>query len=92
LHNYSARGWAFYAPGAILTEVLFILCKKLQDGSLSEAEHQKAVKVFDRYMQGIRPSPQGTAVFISQTLSTSRLPKSWQRAARLNFSPLISVW
>ncbi|MGE0132000.1 MAG: type II toxin-antitoxin system VapC family toxin [Blastocatellales bacterium] len=64
LSNYSARGWAFYAPGAILTEVLFILCKKLQDGSLSEAEHQKAVKVFDRYMQGIRPSPQGDIRFI----------------------------
>lgn len=64
LADYTAKGWDFYAPGAILTETLFILCKKLQAGLLTEAEHQQAVKVFDRLMQGIRPSPQGDIRFI----------------------------
>jgi predicted nucleic acid-binding protein len=50
--------------GAILTEVLFVLCKKLQDGSLTEAEHEKAVETFNDYMQGIRPTPQGDIRFI----------------------------
>jgi predicted nucleic acid-binding protein len=64
LDDYAARNWAFYAPGAILTEVLFILCKKHQDGLLTDAEHEQAVNIFNSYMQGIRPSPQGDIGFI----------------------------
>lgn len=64
LDDYAAKNWAFYAPGAILTEVLFILCRKRQDGLLTEAEHEEAVKNFNDYMQGIRPSPQGDIRFI----------------------------
>jgi predicted nucleic acid-binding protein len=64
LDDYAAKNWAFYAPGAILTEVLFVLCKKRQDGLLTEAEHEEAVKTFNDYMQGIRPSPQGDIRFI----------------------------
>lgn len=64
LDDYAAQNWAFYAPGAILTEVLFILCRKQQDGSLTEAEHREAVATFNDYMQGIRPSPQGDIRFI----------------------------
>jgi predicted nucleic acid-binding protein len=64
LADYAARNWAFYAPGAILTEVLFILCKKRQDGLLTEAEHEEAVATFNDYMQGILPSPQGDIRFI----------------------------
>lgn len=64
LNDYATKNWAFYAPGAILTEVLFVLCKKHQDGLLTNAEHEEAVKVFNDYMQGIRPSPQGDIGFI----------------------------
>ena len=32
LADYTPKNWAFYAPGAILTEVLFVLCKKRQSG------------------------------------------------------------
>jgi predicted nucleic acid-binding protein len=64
LDDYAAKNWAFYAPGAILTEVLFILCRKLHDGLLTEAEHEEAVKNFNDYMQGIHPSPQGDIGFI----------------------------
>src|SRR5262249_41079752 len=35
-----------------------------QDGLLTEAEHEKAVKTFSDYMQGVRPSPQGDIRFI----------------------------
>lgn len=64
LTDYTARGWRFYAPGAILTEVMFILCKKLQDGLLTEAEHQTAVQAFNTYMGTVLPSPQGDIGFI----------------------------
>jgi len=43
LADYTAKNWAFYAPGAILTEVLFILCRKLHDGEIDAAKHEKAV-------------------------------------------------
>jgi predicted nucleic acid-binding protein len=41
LADYAAKGWRFYSTGAILTEVLYILCKKLQDGLLIEGEQQR---------------------------------------------------
>jgi hypothetical protein len=31
---------------------------------LTEVEHDEAVKTFDDYMKGIRPSPQGDVCFI----------------------------
>lgn len=46
--DYSAKNWVFYAPGAILTEVLFILCRKLQSGEIDAAKHKKAVEEFNR--------------------------------------------
>lgn len=64
LADYTAKNWAFYAPGAILTEVLFILCRKLQSGEIDAAKHQKAVKEFNDYMSAILPSPQGDSGFI----------------------------
>ncbi len=64
LSDYTAKNWAFYAPGAILTEVLFILCRKLQSGEIDAAKHKKAVEEFNDYMSAILPSPQGDIGFI----------------------------
>ncbi|MBI1760088.1 MAG: type II toxin-antitoxin system VapC family toxin [Acidobacteria bacterium] len=64
LADYTARNWAFYAPGAILTEVLFIRCRKLQSGEIDAAKHRKAVEDFNDYMSAIMPSPQGDIRFI----------------------------
>jgi predicted nucleic acid-binding protein len=64
LADYATKNWVFYAPGAILTEVLFILCCKLQNGEIDAAKHQKAVEDFNDYMSAIAPSPQGDIRFI----------------------------
>jgi predicted nucleic acid-binding protein len=64
LSDYTAKNWAFYAPGAILTEVLFILCRKLHEGTMDAAKHKKAVEEFNDYMSAILPSPQGDIRFI----------------------------
>lgn len=64
LADYAAKGWVFYAPGAILTEVPFVLCKKLQSGSLTEVKYREAIETFNDYMQTIVPSPQGDIRFI----------------------------
>lgn len=67
LADYGAKGWILYAPGAILTEVPFVLCKKQQNGLLTAAEHQAAIETFNDYMQTIHPSPQGDIRFIPRT-------------------------
>ena len=64
LADYAAKNWAFYAPGAIPTEVLFILCRKLQTGEIDAAKHKKAVEDFNDYMSAIAPSPQGDIRFL----------------------------
>ncbi|MGH9899196.1 MAG: type II toxin-antitoxin system VapC family toxin [Pyrinomonadaceae bacterium] len=64
LLDYATKGWPFYAPSAILTEVLFILCKKLQSGLLTDAEHKKAVESFDDYMKQISSSTRDNIFFI----------------------------
>jgi predicted nucleic acid-binding protein len=64
LNDYAAKNWEFFAPGAILTEGLFILCRKLHDGDLTATQHQDAVDAFNDYMQDIQPSPLGDIGFI----------------------------
>ena len=65
LANYTARKWGFYAPSVILTEVLFALCRKLQDGTIDAATHQKAVEDFNlSYLPAIAPPPNGDAALL----------------------------
>lgn len=64
LTDYAAQGWVFYAPGAMLTEVPFVLCKKRQGGFLTEAKYREAIAAFNDYMQTIHPSPNGDIPFI----------------------------
>jgi len=37
LDDYVAKGRIFYAPGVIVSEVMYVLCLKLQDGLLIPA-------------------------------------------------------
>ena len=65
LADYTAMNWAFYAPSVILTEVLFALCRKLQDGTIDVATHQKAVEDSNlSYLPAISPPPNGDAALL----------------------------
>ncbi len=46
LARYSAAGHEFFAPGVIIGEVLYVLCGKLKDGSLSTVDYGQAVQDF----------------------------------------------
>jgi hypothetical protein len=59
LTRYSNDGWAFFAPGVILAESLFVLCKKLQDGSLTPVEHTQAVQSLEMILKAVKPPPGG---------------------------------
>lgn len=57
INHYLSLRYDFFAPGAILAEVLYVLCGKLQDGSLAESEHIQAVQDLDFFMGMFQASP-----------------------------------
>jgi predicted nucleic acid-binding protein len=68
LAYYSSLGYQFFAPGVIISEVLYVLCGKRQDGSLSVADHAKAVQSFHKLMSTVLPSPQGDFSLILRSI------------------------
>ncbi len=59
LTRYAQAGSPFYAPGVIVAECLYILCKKVQDGALSTPDHAAAVADLSSYLGMILPPPRG---------------------------------
>jgi predicted nucleic acid-binding protein len=66
LAEYAKAGWAFYAPGVVVGEVLYVLCGKLQTGSLTAPEYEAAVKSFEAEMKAVLPPPGGDAALITK--------------------------
>ncbi len=64
--RHAQAGSAFYAPGVIVGECLFVLCKKCEDKALSTAEHAAAVSDLATYMGMILPPPQGDRSLIAR--------------------------
>ncbi len=66
LNDYARGGWLFYAPGVVIGEVLYVLCGKLQNGTLTSIEHQKAIKSFHAQIKAILPPPNGDAALVNK--------------------------
>ncbi len=64
LDNYTDKGYSFYAPGVIVSEVLYALRNKLTNGVLTMLEHEKAVITFNVFMKTVLPPPSGDAALI----------------------------
>lgn len=65
LTAYATQGYEFYAPGYILGECLYVLCRKLEsDGTLTPTEHAAAVADLSTYMSVILPPPNGEASLV----------------------------
>jgi predicted nucleic acid-binding protein len=64
LAGYARQGTAFYAPGVIVAETLYVLCQKSQNGSLTPVEYGSAVRSFHTLMASILPPPQGDGSLI----------------------------
>lgn len=58
---YESVGAVAYAPGAVLAEALFGLCRKLANGLLTSEQHTRAVRHLMVRMRGIMPPPSGDA-------------------------------
>jgi predicted nucleic acid-binding protein len=58
--RYLSLGYAFFAPGVLVSETLFALCRMLEnDKTLTAAEHRQAVADFHALLSFISPPPQG---------------------------------
>lgn len=66
LQNYATQGWSFYAPHVIVSEVLFVLCNKLQNGLLTLTTYEEAIENFRDQMNAILPPPNGDASLITR--------------------------
>lgn len=62
--RYSGLGYEFFAPGAIVTETLYVLCKKLESGALSYTDHTQATQDFHAFMTKVLPPPHGDGALI----------------------------
>ena len=55
----SAMGYEFFIPGVIVGETLYVLCGKVQAGTLSATDHAQAVQDFAALMTKALPPPDG---------------------------------
>jgi predicted nucleic acid-binding protein len=62
--HYASQGYQLFAPGVIVAETLYILCGKLNSGSLSPTDYATAVAAFRRTMVTVLPPPNGDAALI----------------------------
>lgn len=66
LNRYAKQGYEFFAPGVIIAESLYVLCKKLQENTLSPLEHADAIMDLSTYMSMIDPPPNGDRSLITR--------------------------
>ena len=59
INHYLANQYVLYAPRAIVAEVLYVLCGKEQDGSLTAAEYLQAIEDFALFMPIVHWPPGG---------------------------------
>jgi predicted nucleic acid-binding protein len=66
LADYATKKWVFYAPGVIVAEVLFVLCRKLSDGSLTAVAYDEAIEMLKDHLAVILPPPRGDAALVQR--------------------------
>ena len=64
LTRYARLGYRLFAPGVLVAETLYILCGKLNSGSLSQTDYTTAVATFHRTVVAVLPPPNGDAALI----------------------------
>src|SRR5437870_4373019 len=62
--RYSSTGYEFYAPGVLVSESLYVLCGKLDSGTLTVADHAQAILELENFISGILPPPNGESSLI----------------------------
>ncbi len=66
--GYIKKGYEFFAPSVLVAEVIFVLCQKFADGSLSQSEYEKSIKAFKYSLNFISLSPNGEASLLDRAV------------------------
>lgn len=66
--DYINKGYEFFAPSVLVAEVIYVLCQKFADGSLSQSEYEKSIKAFKYYLNFISLSPNGEAALLDRAV------------------------
>ncbi len=64
INHYLVDQCALYAPGAIVAEVLYVLCGKEQDGSLTATEYLQAIEDFALFVAMVNSPPGGDGTLV----------------------------
>ena len=63
---YAEQGYEWFAPGAIVTETLYALCRKYQAGLITPDEYAEAAKEFEILMSSIQPPSDGEVSLVQR--------------------------
>jgi len=66
--SYARRAWDFCAPNIVVAEVLYVLCRKVADGVLTNGEHDLCVKAFEEIMTNVITPGGGDSTLISRAV------------------------
>jgi predicted nucleic acid-binding protein len=66
MRQYRRAGYLAFAPGVVISESLYALCRKLQSGLIASAQHARAIQHLSLRMRGILPPPNGDAALIER--------------------------
>lgn len=80
LENYAKAGTEFFAPNLVVGEVLYVLCRKLAEGILTESEHKLSVESFEQMMAAISTPEKGDDSLIKRSVEI-REPYGCSRTA-----------
>jgi predicted nucleic acid-binding protein len=69
IKEYASNGCRFYAPSVIVSECLYVFCRKLSEGVLTAAEHASAIQALITIMAAIDPPPNGDRSLIQRAES-----------------------
>jgi predicted nucleic acid-binding protein len=66
LSHYETDGYLFYSPGVIAAEVLYVLCRKLQDGFLDAVSYGESLVDLTSLLRSTLSMPYGDASLIQR--------------------------
>lgn len=66
LETYAQDGWELFAPGVLIGEVLYVLCKKRIEGLLDVSGYASAIASFTALARAIKPPPNGDLSLIDR--------------------------
>src|SRR5713101_3629482 len=66
LEKYKDGGWEFFAPAVMFSETLYVFCRQLRDGLMTQADYDSAVQNLIDLLPAINSPPHGEASLVER--------------------------